>query len=179
MKEQFSREYQFREKRALKVVKSTMTIVPIIDMEIFCQTVGWNLLGGCFFLFMPFLILIHLCKSHKQRANMLKNTPLERSGLQSLKSLHIIGSKLPCFEVFAVFIQLIYLCLGFYRFHWIWPFLFVLQLPLEVFCPWCGSLKFNYLFGLRLNFQHQFGCLSPVYFSRLAINLSDLNITCG
>ena len=57
------------------------------------------LLGGYFFLFTPFLILIHLCKSHKQRANMLKNTPLERSGLQSLKSLHIFGSKLPCFEV--------------------------------------------------------------------------------
>lgn len=82
MKEKFSREYQFREKRALKVVKSTMTIVPIIDMEIFCQTVGWNLLGGYFFLFTPFLILIHLCKSHKQRANMLRILPWKEVGFK-------------------------------------------------------------------------------------------------
>ena len=124
MKEKFSREYQFREERALKVVKSTMTIVPIIDMEIFCQTVGWNLLGGYFFLFMPFLILIHLCKSHKQRANMLKNTPLERSGLQSLKSLHIFGSKLPCFEVLQFSFSWFIFVWGFTDFTGFDPFCF-------------------------------------------------------
>lgn len=162
MKEQFSREYQFREKRALKVVKSTMTIVPIIDMEIFCQTVGWNLLGGYFFLFTPFLILIHLCKSQTKSKHAKEYSPGKKWASKSQVFTHL-WQQITMFWGFAVFIQLIYLCLGFYRFHWIWPFLFVLQLPLEVFCPWCGSLKFNYLLGLRLNFQHQFGCLQYIF----------------
>ena len=72
-------------KERVKVLETTMTSVPMIDIELFCQTVRKKDIKLVFPSFCSIFDKRHLSRPQKGRADVQKITQLETKGLQSLK----------------------------------------------------------------------------------------------